>query len=203
MYDGSYDEYIRSILGYNQSELYDYGYNDNYNNYRMQDNIAIAQNSQLEQSYPEIYKVVYPMVSKRCENVRAELSNEELEKMTDEIYFALESKNETQLNINLKNDVRTSSNANVRKAEVNVTENSKGETRQFNSGLRDLVKILLIRELLNRPRSFPPRPPVRPPMPPGPGPRPPRPPMRPPFGPGGRPPFPREFEVDNYDLYEM
>ena len=123
--------------------------------------------------------------------------------MTDEIYFALESKNETQLNINLKNDVRTSSNANVRKAEVNVTENSKGETRQFNSGLRDLVKILLIRELLNRPRPFPPRPPVRPPMPPGPGPRPPRPPMRPPFGPGGRPPFPREFEVDNYDLYEM
>lgn len=203
MYDGSYDEYIRSILGYNQNELYDYGYNDNYNNYRMQDNIAIVQNSQLEQSYPEIYKVVYPMVSKRCENVRAELSNEELEKMTDEIYFALESKNETQLNINLKNDVRTSSNANVRKAEVNVTENSKGETRQFNSGLRDLVKILLIRELLNRPRPFPPRPPVRPPMPPGPGPRPPRPPMRPPFGPGGRPPFPREFEVDNYDLYEM
>ena len=186
MYDGSYDEYIRSILGYNQNELYDYGYNDNYSNYRMQDNITIAQNSKLEQSYPEIYKVVYPMVSKRCENVRAELSNEELEKMTDEIY-----------------DVRTSSNANVRKAEVNVTENSKGETRQFNSGLRDLVKILLIRELLNRPRPFPPRPPVRPPMPPGPGPRPPRPPMRPPFGPGGRPPFPREFEVDNYDLYEI
>ena len=81
MYDGTYDEYIRSILGYNQNELYDYGYNDNYSNYRMQDNITIAQNSQLEQSYPEIYKVVYPMVSKRCENVRADLSNEELEKM--------------------------------------------------------------------------------------------------------------------------
>ena len=203
MYDGTYDEYIRSILGYNQNELYDYGYNDNYNNYRMQDNIAIAQNSQLEQSYPEIYKVVYPMVSKRCENVRAELSNEELEKMTDEIYFALESKNETQLNINLKNDVRTTSNTNTRKGEINVAESPKRETRQFNSGLRDLVKILLIRELLSRPRPFPPRPPVRPPMPPGPGPRPPRPPMRPPFGPGGRPPFPREFEVDNYDLYEL
>ena len=138
------------------------------------------------------------MVSKRCENVRADLSNEELEKMTDEIYFALESKNETQLNINLKNDVRTSSSVNARKADVSATESPKRGTRQFNSGLRDLVKILLIRELLNRPRPFPPRPPVRPPMPPGPGP-----PMRPPFGPGGRPPFPREFEVDNYDLYEL
>ena len=196
MYDGTYDEYIRSILGYNKNEMYDY---NNYYSYRTQDNMTVAQNSQLEQNYPEIYKVVYPMVSKRCENVRADLSNEELEKMTDEIYFALESKNETQLNINLKNDVRTSSSVNARKADVSATESPKRETRQFNSGLRDLVKILLIRELFNRPRPFPPRPPVRPPMPPGPGPRPPR----PPFGPGGRPPFPREFEVDNYNLYEM
>ncbi len=201
MYDGTYDEYIRSILGYNQNEMYDYN-NNNYS-YRTQDNMTVAQNSQLEQNYPEIYKVVYPMVSKRCENVRADLSNEELEKMTDEIYFALESKKETQLNINLKNDVRTSSSVNARKADVSATESPKRETRQFNSGLRDLVKILLIRELLNRPRPFPPRPPVRPPMPQGPGARPPRPPMRPPFGPGGRPPFPRDFEVDNYDLYEM
>ena len=101
MYDGTYDEYIRSILGYNQNEMYDYNNNYNYS-YRTQDNMTVAQNSQLEQNYPEIYKVVYPMVSKRCENVRADLSNEELEKMTDEIYFALESKKETQLNINLK-----------------------------------------------------------------------------------------------------
>lgn len=79
-----------------------------------------------------------------------------------------------------KNDVRTSSSVNARKADVSATESPKRETRQFNSGLRDLVKILLIRELLNRPRPFPPRPPVIPPMPPGPGPRPPR----PPFGPG-------------------
>ena len=40
-----------------------------------------------------------------------------------------------------------------------------------NSGLQDLIKILILRELLQRPR-----PPFRPPAPP-------RPPMRPPFGP--------------------
>lgn len=66
----------------------------------------------------------------------------------------------------------------------------------MNGGLRDLIQILLIRELLNRRR-----PPFRPPMPnpPGPGPRPP---MRPPFGPGpGRPPFNRDFDSFN-DLYD-
>ena len=74
---------------------------------------------------------------------------------------------------------------------------AKGEKRQLNGGLRDLIQILLIRELLNRRR-----PPFRPPMPnpPGPGPRPP---MRPPFGPGpGRPPFNRDFGSFN-DLYEQ
>ncbi len=45
--------------------------------------------------------------------------------MTDEIYFALESKNETQLNINLKNDVRTSSSVNARKADVKCYRESK------------------------------------------------------------------------------
>lgn len=133
MYDGTYDEYIRSILGYNKNEMYDY---NNYYSYRTQDNMTVAQNSQLEQNYPEIYKVVYPMVSKRCENVRADLSNEELEKMTDEIYFALESKKETQLNINLKNDVRTTSNANTRKADVSVTENQKEKQDNLIAGNR-------------------------------------------------------------------
>ena len=201
MYNGTYDDYIRSILGYQQNEMYDYGYN----NYRVQENENMArQNTRLEQCYPEIYKIVYPMVSKKCQSVRGELTNEDIENMTDEIYSALEGINDVQLNINLTNNVRTTQeNTNItnKKAEVKVSENTneKRETRQINRGLRDLIKILLIRELLNRPGHFPIRPPIRPPMP---GPRP-RPPMRPPFGPGGRPPFSRDFESDNYDLYEM
>ena len=46
-----------------------------------------------------------------------------------------------------------------------------------NSGLQDLIRILLLRELLQKPR-----PPIRPPMPPGP-------PNRPPYGPSLRPPM--------------
>ena len=86
-----------------------------------------------------------------------------------------------------------------RKADVKISETAgeNNEKRQFNSELRDLIQILLIRELLNRRR-----PPFRPPMPnpPGPGPRPP---MRPPFRPGqGRPPFNRDFGSFD-DLYEQ
>lgn len=210
MYNETYDDYIRSILGYptrNQFEQYtqeqqEYQGYQEYRNPTFNTNINISGNNvELENSYPEIYRIVYPMVSKKCDNMRGgNITKDDIENMTDEIYYALESRNETQVNINLKNEVnstRTTSGSKIenRKPEVKVAETTE-ENRQLNGGLRDLIQILLIRELLNRRR-----PPFRPPMPnpPGPGPRPP---MRPPFRPGpGRPPFNRDFGSFN-DLYE-
>ena len=223
MYNETYDDYIRSILGYptnNQFEQYNQeipqyqGYQE-YRNPTYNTNINISGNNiELEKNYPEIYKIVYPMVTKKCENVRLEtFSKDDIENMTDEIYYALEEKQETRVNINLTNNISNtkgpnspsaSTSTNIAKAEnrrtdvkIAQTNTENREKRQINRGLRDLIKILLIRELLNRPR-----PPFRPPMPnpPGPGPRPP---MRPPFRPGpGRPPFNRDFDSCN-DLYEQ
>ena len=83
-------------------------------------------------------------------------------------------------------------------------ESSSKEDRQTrNQGLQDLIKILLIRELINN-SGFRPRPPAppRPPVPPPPPPRPGRPP-RPPMGPGpGRPPFNRSMYEQDYGIYE-
>lgn len=223
MYNETYDNYIRSILGYparNQFEQYnqempEYQSYQEYRNPTFNTNINISGNNvELENSYPEIYKIVYPMVAKKCENVRLEtFSKDDIENMTDEIYYALEEKQETRVNINLTNNISNtkgpnspsaSTSTNIAKAEnrrtdvkIAQTNTENREKRQINRGLRDLIKILLIRELLNRPR-----PPFRPPMPnpPGPGPRPP---MRPPFRPGpGRPPFNRDFDSYN-DLYEQ
>lgn len=198
MYNETYDEYIRSILGYPPVRAYN-SYQDNSQNI----NYETRESTELEKCYPEIYKIVYPMITKKCNNVRAALTNDDIENMTDEIYYALEGRNETRLNINLTNDVRTTAQYNAtrtaeKKADVKIEEttNEKRETRQMNKGLRDLIKILIIRELLNRP-GRPPMP--RPPMP-GPGPRPP---VRPPFRPGpGRMPFNREFETSIYDIFE-
>lgn len=222
MYNETYDDYIRNILGYstkNQFEQYNYEpqeYQDyqEYRNPTFNTNINISGNNvEIENSYPEIYKIVYPMVSKKCDNMRdVNITRDDIENMTNEIYYALESQNETRVNINLSNDVnkKISTSANVsatpknsrvenRKPDVKISETvgENNEKRQINGGLRDLIQILLIRELLNRRR-----PPFRPPMPnpPGPGPRPP---MRPPFRPGpGRPPFNRAFGSFD-ELYEQ
>lgn len=203
MYDNQYEEYIRSILGYpnttnfNQNQMYSNGYL-----------VAMQTDTRndLEEFYPEIYKIIYPMVKKACEeNMRAS-TREEIEQMTDEIYSALEDSNQINVNINLGNTVsttninRTQNRNEVHKEEVQrkTSENQETENRNVemqnrrrpgNNNLRDLIKILLIRELLrrrNRPHNnFPPRPPQNPP----------RPPMRPPI-------MPRNYEQPLYDIYE-
>lgn len=190
----TYDEYIRSILGYPPVNIYN---NANLNSANTYTQVSV--NMELEQYYPEIYKIIYPMITKKCNNVSNNLTNEDIENMTDEIYSAVEENNQIQVNINLGNDIKSSQTNTVKttsnKAEVKVSETAKENrnTRQINGGLRDLIKILLIRELINRPgRPQMPRPPM-----PGP-----RPPIRPPYRPGIGGGFNREFETSNYDIFE-
>lgn len=193
----SFDDYIRSILGYpNTNNMY-IGSTPRQNEMAYEN----IDNSDLEACYPEIYKIIYPMISQRCARVTGTVTKEMVESMTDEIYSAIEVNNEINVNINLQNEVTNNRNEVRTPAKAKITEESnKGisrENRQFrNQNLRDLIQILLIRELLRRRRRpHPGRPPFpggRPPFPGG---------NRPPFpgGPGsGRPPImPRE-----YDIYE-
>ena len=63
----SYEEYIRSILGYPNnmtSSMLDREFNDN-NSYNMS-NRTNTENSMLGNCYPEIYKIVYPMLTTAC-----------------------------------------------------------------------------------------------------------------------------------------
>lgn len=197
MYNETYEDYIRSILGYPNFGNNTYRENSyqtmpvNYGNNQL--------NEELEACYPEIYKVVYPMVNKACMNNTKPVTSMLIEELTNEIYLSIENDNEINVTINLNNEVggsgvnRTTPTTNVAKAEK-MKEN-RGEDRQFrNRGLQDLIRILLIRELLGRPG----RPGNRPPMPPH------RPPMRPPFPGGGpRPPImPRDSGYNMGNLYE-
>lgn len=183
----SFDDYIRSILGYpNSNYMYQ---NDGQ---RMNDRIPYDTNNaeELEECYPEIYKIVYPMISQRCSNVTEPVTREMVENMTDEIYSAIEVNNEINVNINLQNEV-TNHRSEVKNTTKEPVKQNRGEDRQFrNRNLRDLIQILLIQELLRRRR---PHRPGRPPFPGG----------RPPFPGGGtgRPPImPRGYY--NMDIYE-
>jgi len=179
MYNQSYEEYLRSVLGYNnQQEIYN-NYNNLYtfpelNYYRIPGN-TMANTENLEDEYPEIYKIVYPMVQKVCErNYNKQMSARLIEDMTNEIYENIEpNMSEVNLNVQVRGEEKS----------VNVKTNEKKEVRETrqrrNPLLNDLIRILILRELgIGRPVFRP-----RPPFPGGPG-------M--PGGPG-RPPMPRPY----------
>ena len=216
MNNQTYEDYIRSILGYDNyntsgytfNNQYDYQYNNayqqNYDNNRM--------NEELEECYPEIYKIVYPMVRKACSGINQTINRDLVEMMTDEIYSAVEAREEVQVNISLTNSTgqnnRASNNMNTKnlnsekqtEVKISQTENREDRVenrrRRPNNNIRDIIKILILRELLGRPglgNTRPPRPPHRPIFPGRPG------------RPGGpnnnmRPPMmPRFYE----DIYEV
>ena len=238
MNDSLYEDYMRSVLGYqpmnNYQDTYNYNNYDNYSSYdalpvmahmqnqgmQMMNSMMPMQNQnmqsmsarpmtamsniqikELEKCYPEIYQIVYPMVQKACAENRGEITRELVDRLTDEIYSAVEDRELVQDRGEAeatKIDAK-STTTNTGKIEKNKEDRycQDCDSRQRNTGLNDIIRILLLRELLGRP-GFPGFRPPRPPPPPPP--RPPRPPMRPPMGPGpGRPPRPRGGEMDIYE----
>ena len=181
MYNNVYQEYINNMLGTlpkRQSEL-EFETNTNFS-YFQNPNANI--NMQLEQFYPESYKLLYPMIQTACMRNTKPITKEIIDEMVEEIYsnFTTEdTAKEHQTNFNNKSASKSGSENKQR--EVSETR----VVRPNNFILNDLIRILLIRELLGRPGNFPPNRPGFPPRP----------------GPGGRPPFrPRDFEFNSQDL---
>lgn len=165
MYYQNYEDYMRSVLGYQNNEP-NYTY-DNNNYYPRMDQ---PQYNDLDQFYPEVYRIVNPVVENVCNKNRDKQVTEELVRsMTDEVYASVEGNAKLQLNVEVKQELK---NGDVR------NPNAKPEPRRKNFLLNDLIRILILKNLLR------PRPPVRPPFP-GPNPRPPF----PHGGPGPRTPI--------------
>lgn len=184
MNNSLYEDYMRSVLGYNPTD-YRNTYDMNYDNYAtFSSNIETSnfRNEEIEKCYPDIYRLVYPMVQKACMQNTIPMTRELIDNMTDEIYFAIDDNEITEMRGKDDKEVKTSE-----------TRNEDRQRVFRNPTLRDLIRILILREFLGRP-GFPKRPP--------------RPPMRPPMGPRPRPgmgPFNRDvFDSfdDRYDLYE-
>lgn len=148
MYTRNYESYMRSVLKYprqneKRSDMY-----SNMNSY----------DEDLEDMYPEIYKIVYPMVCNACDTIEGAITEETVTRMTDEIY------NSVKMDYEFDSEV-------IQEENRQIEDNQEGiETRQRrpqNNFLRDLIRILLLRELLGNRPGFPNRPgrPNRPPFP--------------------------------------
>ena len=90
MYYNDYEDYMRNVLGYNNMR-------DNTYSYFNRD----TSNSNIEQMYPEIYKIINPMVCRACDTNTQPISEYMVEQMTDDIYDNVVNRVEIQNVINL------------------------------------------------------------------------------------------------------
>ncbi len=226
MYYQNYEDYIRSILGY---PVVQNGYTDTYENLNV--NTTSTTNmyqiprysDEIMNLYPEIYKILNPMICKICEANTKPIDSELIEKMTDEIYLNIESDPElaesdiVNVRVNLpkegskeKNSLNSSSASSLAKPKTTntdhpskrgrdnkinrtgnnyekssseisknreFTENKESRQNNRNNTLRDLIKIMILNQLLGR-NVRSPQPNIRPPYQGGQIPNQPRPPYQ-------------------------
>lgn len=151
-YQYTYEPMLRNTY-YNQIEDYNqinYSYPYNYVKNYVSRNLS----EDIENLYPDIYKLIYPMIKKACRQNIPPISEDTIDEITNDIYNNIEAENIINLNIDITNGKSES------KSISNIKNNTNNqENRHINNSLRDLIKILLIRELIGK-NNFdrPPRP---------------------------------------------
>lgn len=185
MYNNPYEEYMRNSLGYNWIPNMNMNMNQaNSMNEMYETEECTCNQTSVEDMYPEIYKIIYPMVCKACMAVSQNVTEDLVSRITNEIYVNVEHMemfNETRsssisVSPQVSKNVKGDSINNKISSSSNNSSNVRQETRQRNPLLRDLIRILVLRELIGNPGRPRPRPPFR--LPYGGG-----------FGPGSRPPY--------------
>ena len=225
MYYQNYEDYMRSVLGYSiepQNTYEPYNYQDVPYEMSQMRVASTMNNSEIMDLYPEIYKIVNPMVCKICEANTKPITRELIDRMTDEIYMNLEAQPDVNTVVNVKVNTaiplerqeksnRVSNNVNSSSTSSNSALNRNSKSRLESTGKAESSEK---RESIENREDRQRRPndnilrdlirililnrllggnfPHRPPRPPMP-----RPPMRPPM----RPPFQRNEGI--YEDYFM
>lgn len=149
MYYKNYEDYMRAVLGYPIERQNTYSnYSNNYlqanntnlatqymqaeNSYTITNNKKYNENDFLN-FYPEIYKIVNPMVCKICENNNEPITKELIQKMTDEVYNNLEeTETTTVVNVNASfNNSSSKMDSKTNKIENNIQNRNVKNTQNM------------------------------------------------------------------------
>lgn len=131
MYNNVYQEYINYMIGGTSKRGLDF--QDNMIN--LYSNFQNTTNIKLEQFYPELYKLIYPMIQTACMRNTKPITEETINEMVQDVY----------------------SNFNADDVSFSETRDSNRHekvSKPNNYVLNDLIRILLIRELLGRPENL-------------------------------------------------
>lgn len=193
MYYQNYEDYMRSILGYPVQDQSIYAM-DRFEN-QVNNTMIYRDTKELEDCYPEIYRMINPIVCEICDRCGTTPTRNDIDNMIEEIYQRITVNNEIAIKINIENrtveneenrnsSVKTSTSKTMNNETIKQTREVENRQRRPNDNqlLRDLIRILILNRLLGR-DFVPGRPPhPRPPFPGRPGDMMPRPPMQRDYG---------------------
>lgn len=171
----NYDDYMRSILGYSVPSVPNFSQRNLNTNIYSSSNM-FQSNSNLERMYPDTYRAVYPIIVSTSNMVTLPITEEMLDRMVDDIYDKVETNGIININVEFRNrdDSKLREKTNISKSDVNSSKLDDSSRQNFNPGrpprppmpprppirpnpprprnpvFRDLIKILLLRELLGR-----------------------------------------------------
>lgn len=160
MYYENYEDYMRSVLGYPISDQhYTYGTYQQYSRPTYdQFGYTSPKIDNTVELYPEIYRIVNPMVQKICKANTKPLSQELVDKMTEEIFKNLEDETQVvdiRVNLPKTNNIEKNKKDKVlghetrnKTQEVSTSANRSDTLDSRNSLLHDLIKILILNQLL-------------------------------------------------------
>lgn len=145
----SYDDYIRNSFGFSNMNC-----PNMYMNNQMSFQNMYQSNEDLERMYPDTYRIVYPMVVSACNmvSINTPITEAMVDRMTDDIYDRAVADSRISIDINI--EIENRENNDSRQISEDVSQRRPRRNRFF----RDLIRILLLRELLRRRRRFPIRP---------------------------------------------
>lgn len=130
----SYEEYMQTVLGVRPEGTYGAQGGMPYFEPRYED----MNLQEVNKLYPEIYKIVYPMVQKACGARNISVVNEaQINEIVEEVYNAIEP-----------GEIETRSRDESRNGDVKNPRAKETRRPVNNSWMRDLIKILILRELL-------------------------------------------------------
>ena len=197
MNDSLYEDYMRGVLGYQGMNSYPNTYNMSYDNYERYDPYAVhtmspiasnqpttamsnIQMQELENCYPQIYKIINPVVCEVCGKYRGEYTKESVDMLVNEVYKRISMNNEVNIKVQidnrsqekdanrniapcnctgvntLKSNGSVNCNKNNDESKRNTEEENNRQIRQNNNQfLNDLIRILLLNQILggNFPRK--------------------------------------------------
>ena len=121
MYNNIFQEYINKMIG-GTPRIESIFVNNDFHN---------QNNMELDRLYPDLYKLLYPMIKTACLRNTKPITAEKIEEMVKEIYSNFHNEETSQTSIKVKN----------KGTEINKVEKAN------NDFLKDVIKILLIKEV--------------------------------------------------------